>query len=544
MVAISDLDHADAPAPPVCPGCGKTNRGGAAFCDGCGKPLTGPVDRTIDAVLPRVARAVMGNLELEPMLREVARACLGAAGAESCTIERWLPATDELVVLAEESVSDWFQGPVAPGTRYALADWPSARVALGGRVGRYTAGDPALSDRERAARAAWRVRAFVDVPILARDQCVGLLELASRDERAFSPDRIASCVELAAYAGLGIERAEAFARERKLAARLQTVAPAATSTAQQLDPDRLLDDLPALIRDAFGSYLVNVFLVDETDGGLIVRANVGYPGPSPVGLRMPQGAGVCGRVAATGETYLVVDVRTDPHYLQGPDLFGTRSELAAPIRVGDRVAGVLDVQSEVPGAFDAEDATALQALAGAVGVAIHNASLFRRVRSDEARLRAILDAVPSPLTVYDEAWRVELANKAVLDLYDSPLPDLTGTPFAEMAGAAAERLLDPPAFFLSPNGCQAATPDAELRFVDPPGTFVRRVTALEVDEQPSGHVVLYQDVTAERTALRAKDEILSVTAHELRTPLTALLGFLDLLAVQIARPEPDLAKIG
>jgi signal transduction histidine kinase len=493
-------------------------------------------------VLQRVAQAVVSSLELEPMLREVATACLGAAGAECCTIELWRRATDEVEVVAGAFRPGWSDAHAFPGERGSLAGYGSWRLALEGRVVRREADDPELEPAERSDLDAWQVGALLLVPLVVRDRCAGVMELYSRDRGAFPPDRVDLCQTLARYAGIGIERSDAYARERKLALRLAAVAKAAVEAASQLDPDRLLDDLPGLIVGAFGHYLANVFLLDRGDGSLVLRAIAGYPGPdpAPMGDRMPPGAGICGRVARTGEVYLAPDVLTDPHYVQGPLLTGTRSELAAPIVARQGVIGVLDVQSREPDAFDDADAVALRALAAAVGIAIENARLFRRIRDDEHRLRAIMEAVPSPLGVYDGSGRLTFANRALL-----------GVPELVEAGAG-ERSAEPdaPATLAAAPDAAASPPDAdapdEIRLDEPPRTYLRRLTpfAIAGDEGDAGaRVVLYQDVTVERAAVRAKDQLLSIAAHELRTPLTALLGYLDLLLAQTARQLPALEPI-
>lgn len=76
--------------------------------------------------------------------------------------------------------------------------------------------------------------------------------------------------------------------------------------------------------------------------------------------------GVCGAVAASGLTEVVPDVRARPGHI-ACDL-KTRAEVVAPIRnaVGD-VVGVLDVDSNTLGAFDAATVAAVEAAAARIG---------------------------------------------------------------------------------------------------------------------------------------------------------------------------------
>ncbi|MGA8552547.1 MAG: GAF domain-containing protein [Stellaceae bacterium] len=73
----------------------------------------------------------------------------------------------------------------------------------------------------------------------------------------------------------------------------------------------------------------------------------------PACVRIAIGRGVCGTVAARGETMLVADVAEFPgHIACDPD---SRSEMVVPLIVGGEVIGVLDLDSALPARFDDAD---------------------------------------------------------------------------------------------------------------------------------------------------------------------------------------------
>jgi L-methionine (R)-S-oxide reductase len=78
-------------------------------------------------------------------------------------------------------------------------------------------------------------------------------------------------------------------------------------------------------------------------------------------IRIALGKGVCGAAAATGETQLVEDVHAFAGHIACD--VDSRSELVVPLMVGDRVMGVIDLDSPIPARFDAEDAAGCEALA-------------------------------------------------------------------------------------------------------------------------------------------------------------------------------------
>jgi GAF domain-containing protein len=78
-------------------------------------------------------------------------------------------------------------------------------------------------------------------------------------------------------------------------------------------------------------------------------------------IRIPLGKGVCGTAAATRQTQLVADVHAFPGHIACDA--ASRSELVVPIVRGDRLFGVLDLDSPTPARFDGEDAAGCEALA-------------------------------------------------------------------------------------------------------------------------------------------------------------------------------------
>jgi GAF domain-containing protein len=92
------------------------------------------------------------------------------------------------------------------------------------------------------------------------------------------------------------------------------------------------------------------------------------------------GSGIVGYVAQAGIARISLDVGQDAVYFNNPDLPNTRSEMALPLKVRDRIVGVLDVQSEKPGAFTDNDANTLSILADQIAIALENARLFTQTQ--------------------------------------------------------------------------------------------------------------------------------------------------------------------
>ncbi|MGH2572587.1 MAG: ATP-binding protein [Actinomycetota bacterium] len=102
---------------------------------------------------------------------------------------------------------------------------------------------------------------------------------------------------------------------------------------------------------------------------------------------IPLGQGVTGMVAATGRPLLVPDVKAFPGYIEAdPEV---RSEMAAPLRIGDEVIGVIDVESRSEDAFDQPSLELLTRLADQIALVAHSNRLLSQQRDTMKRLREL-----------------------------------------------------------------------------------------------------------------------------------------------------------
>ena len=87
-----------------------------------------------------------------------------------------------------------------------------------------------------------------------------------------------------------------------------------------------------------------------------------------------EGSGICGYVAATGKSYICPDVSRDRRYM--PGLTGARSSLTVPLRLHDKVVGVLNVESDRLGAFQEEDRQFAEIFGNYVALALNILNLL------------------------------------------------------------------------------------------------------------------------------------------------------------------------
>jgi len=165
---------------------------------------------------------------------------------------------------------------------------------------------------------------------------------------------------------------------------LQRVQKAAQKITSILDLDQLIDSVVSEVTHSFGCLEASVYLHDEERGEMVL-AGVDGCSLHDKGHRLKVGQeGMVGHVASTGQIHYAPDVRKDPYYLTcGP---ATLSEVAIPLRVGERLVGVFTASHPELDAFPRKQLRLLQALCDHVAVAIQNAQQLQVERAERRAL--------------------------------------------------------------------------------------------------------------------------------------------------------------
>jgi GAF domain-containing protein/HAMP domain-containing protein len=240
----------------------------------------------------------------------------------------------------------------------------------------------------------------------------------------------------ALQAGLEEQVARRTAELARRTAQLEAAATVAREAAEIRDLDTLLNETVRLISDRFGFYHAGIFLLDERGEYAVLQAASSEGGRRMLarGHRLAVGkVGIVGTVAGTGKPRIALDVGADAVFFDNPDLPLTRSEMALPLRVGERVIGVLDVQSEEPEAFTQEDVAVLQTLADQIALAVENA------RTLEQMQRTVRELERATGEYTREAWRtVQRARRWVGRRYRRLVAEPAEEPTEEARRALSE----------------------------------------------------------------------------------------------------------
>ncbi|MCC7161262.1 MAG: GAF domain-containing protein [Anaerolineae bacterium] len=332
-------------------------------------------------------QAVSANLELESVLERVAQQFVQALDVDFCTLLELDTEHRELVVLFDLDPDTRAQ--VKIGDRFALGDNQHFEWVLETTLPRvFHIDDPALDPNTRAELLQYLCRTELTLPLISKGRVIGLIELGDRKQvREFRPDEIQLATSLASQAAVALANARLYHAARQRLQETETLYRFARELGGVLEIEQLgkraLDAAARLTDFDVGE----VSLVRESDGALVPLVMTGGPDLDPVEYVLPHGAGIIGWVVAHGRAVRVGDVTRDPRYrAASPHIM---SEMCLPLRAGERVIGVLNLEAKAPNAFDAHAEELLVVFANQLAIAIENARLYEQTKRD-AEVKAAL----------------------------------------------------------------------------------------------------------------------------------------------------------
>jgi GAF domain-containing protein/HAMP domain-containing protein len=179
------------------------------------------------------------------------------------------------------------------------------------------------------------------------------------------------------------------------------------------NPEQLVPQVVELVQQRFEFYYVGLFLVAADNRYAVLQYGTGTGSAHEAGRVMKErghrleigGESMVGWVCANKQARIALDVGQDAVRFANPLLPDTRSEMALPLRAGERVIGALDVQSAQMAAFDESDSAVLQGMADQVAVALENARLFQQTQA------ALKEIEATSRLLVREGWQSYLEQK-------------------------------------------------------------------------------------------------------------------------------------
>jgi GAF domain-containing protein len=233
----------------------------------------------------------------------------------------------------------------------------------------------------------------VAIPVLAQNSLIGILHAVRPAGNFFSQDEIEVMERLVAVASLAMQVNRQSSLKNWRYDQISLVRSVTSQITNVLDLDELCLRVTNLIQCTFNYYHVGIYTTDNSEKGLRFRASSLKCQPNQKNPLedIDYSKGLIHSAAQTGQEHIVKDVSSDPLYVPIEALPETRAEAVLPLKVENRILGVLDVQSDQPGAFHENDMLVLRSLADSIALAVETSRLFNSLEQNNARVTAVAE---------------------------------------------------------------------------------------------------------------------------------------------------------
>lgn len=342
--------------------------------------------RELTALL-EAQQAITSSLDLEKSLQAIVRHAAVIEGEAGVWLLVLDPERQVLICRAATRFTPEEMATLTPAVGQGL----SGRVAL-------TRQPLAVSDMRQDPRAAHpdfitksAQVSYLGVPVIYGDRLLGVLAFSSSQPHTYAPDEVALLTTFATQAAIAIRNARLHGAAVRRGEELEALLRATRAVMGELDLQQILDRIVTEAAAITGCLHVKLLLVDHANAVLRVGALRGTT--LPEGFQIPLGAGLSGKVAATGEPLFVVDPGGSPdNILAAMDTqTGVMTYLGLPIKSGDLVLGVLTFNTTDPHHYRAEELAYLASFADYAAIAIEKARLFQELNESYAYLQVAQD---------------------------------------------------------------------------------------------------------------------------------------------------------
>jgi len=485
-------------------------------------------------LLYNVSREVATALDLRTVLQRVLYEAMQNVGGERCSIvvlDDAGKAVDATIVYGKQ-VHEHITQQMRDTMERGLAGW-----VIRNRKGVLildTSKDDRWLMRPDDAMDRSGIKSAICVPLLAREQLVGVLTLVHPAPNAFSAEQLDLMQAIADQTGVAVLNARLYTESQRQARVMTALAEGAAAMNASL---RMEDVYQRILIQTMQALQVETVALGMLDGDQIVyRAAAGQNAGNILGRKIALGEGIAGAAALEGRGVVVPNVSQDKNYGEA-DQFGgitMQAVVVAPIQSQGRVIGIIEAINPIAKSFDPDALLVMTGIGGLAGSTIQNAQLFERLQAAHERYHELFEASIDPMLVTNWDGQILEANRQAILLsgYTSDkLHTLTIDQLHEVhwdrTGANFETLREN----LTCSYESSLQREDETR--TPIEVHARRV---ELDENDAIQWIL-RDITERKELDSLREDLTAMIYHDLRSPLANIVSSLDVLFSMI--PEDD-----
>jgi PAS domain S-box-containing protein len=384
-------------------------------------------------------------------------------------------------------------------------------------------------------------------PLEYKGRVLGAMNFGSKESNHFSDDHIHFLHSIAPGVAISIQNALLFEETKKRLDELTILYEIMKISASSLNLGKMLKEIMGSLNNFLKFEGLGILLVDESTKRLLPHPtsynDLSMKNIGKLGLCV--GKGITGWVAEQGEPLLVNDVNVDSRYVCGDE--SICSEMCVPLKVGQKVIGVVDAQSKALNAFSEDDLRLLSIVGGQLATLIDSLRLYEEIKQSEEKYRTVVEGVREGVAVLGTDFKFKYVNNRLSEILGYGKEELSGMDFRNVLTEESQPFVvdryvkwvrkeeNTPHFAFD-----ILRKDKEIRHIEMSNKEMRD------SEGNVSFVALMRDITEKKKTeeqllqaekLRALAEMASGVAHDFNNALAVILGNAQLLLYTVQDEE-------
>jgi signal transduction protein with GAF and PtsI domain len=325
--------------------------------------------------LYQISESIRIGLSLQEVLNQIVEAVSDITRPDSCLIYLLDETKGELILRASKRPHPKLLGRIKMKLGEGITGWV-AKQKKPVAISENASDDPRFKFFHNLPED--RYQAFLSVPILNRDEVIGVINVQHKQAHKHSPDEITLLSTIAYQVGGAIENARLYEETKKKGLQLETLAQISKTIASNRYLKEILQLIVTMTAEMMNSKICSVMFLDEKKQELIIEATQSLSEEYVKKPPLKVGESISGKAVKEKKPVTVLDVTKEPGY-KYPQIArkeGTCSMLAVPMMIKDKPIGVINIYTASEHRFAEDEIKVLQSVANQAAVAIENTKLM------------------------------------------------------------------------------------------------------------------------------------------------------------------------